>query len=204
MLDWAGSKGYRTGLNPARWKGHLDNILPKPGKVARVVHHPALAAALMGAFMVDLRAAEGLGARALEFVILTAARSGEVRGATWEEVDIEAATWTIPGERMKMGKAHRVPLSDAAMALLMAVSKAPRAGLLFPAPRGGQLSDMTLSAVLRRMGVPAVPHGFRSTFRDWAAEATNYPGDMAEMALAHSVADKVEAAYRRGDMLAKR
>ena len=145
-----------------------------------------------------------MGARALEFAILTAARSGEVRGATWGEIDCEAAVWTVPGARMKAGKEHRAPLSDAALALLAALPQGKHDELVFKAPRGGVLSDMTLTAVLRRMDVPAVPHGFRSTFRDWASERSNYPRDVAEMALAHAIGDKVEAAYRRGDLFEKR
>lgn len=204
VLDWATARGYREGLNPARWKGHLDHILPKPAKVAKVEHHQALPVGDMGAFMVTLRAAEGMGARALEFAILTAARSGEVRGATWAEIDHDAGLWKIPGERMKAGKEHRVPLSKAVAQLLEALPRMAGSDYVFPAPRGGQLSDMTLTAVLRRREVPAVPHGFRSTFRDWVSERTSYPGDMAEMALAHAIGNAVEAAYRRGDMFEKR
>lgn len=204
VLDWATARGYRDGLNPARWRGHLDKLLPKPGKVAKVEHHPAIPVGDIGAFMGRLRAAEGMGARALEFVILTAARSGEVRGAVWSEIDRQAKMWTIPAARMKAGKEHRVPLSEAALTLLEALPKVAANQLVFPAPRGGVLSDMTLTAVLRRMGLGAVPHGFRSTFRDWAAERTNYPRDVAEMALAHTIGDKVEAAYRRGDLYEKR
>jgi integrase len=204
VLDWATARGLRDGLNPARWRGHLDKLLPKPSKVAKVEHHPALPVGDVGAFMVRLREAQGTGARALEFAILTAARSGEVRGATWAEIDTEAKTWTIPGSRMKAGKEHRVPLTTEALDLLNALPKMPGTDLVFAAPRGGQLSDMTLAAVLRRMEAPAVPHGFRSTFRDWASERTNYPRDAAEMALAHAIGDKVEAAYRRGDLFQKR
>jgi integrase len=204
VLDWATARGYRDGLNPARWRGHLDKLLPKPSKVNKAEHHPAVAVADIGAFMFLLRAADGMGARALEFVILTAARSGEVRGATWQEVDLEAKVWTVPAERMKAGKEHRVPLSDEALALLHSLPRMAGTDLMFPAPRGGALSDMTLSAVMRRAEVNAVPHGFRSTFRDWASERTNYPRDAAEMALAHVVGDKVEAAYRRGDLFEKR
>ncbi len=204
VLDWATARGLRDGLNPARWRGHLDKLLPKPSKVNKREHHSALPVADVGAFMVELRAAEGMGARALEFAILTAARSGEVRGATWAEIDRDAAIWTVPAGRMKAGKEHRVPLSAEALALLDALPRMGGTDLVFPAPRGGVLSDMTLAAVLRRMGVPAVPHGFRSTFRDWAAERTNYPRDVAEMALAHAIGDKVEAAYRRGDLFDKR
>jgi integrase len=154
--------------------------------------------------MLCLRDAKGMGARALEFAILTAARSGEVRSSTWAEIDLKAGVWTVPGNRMKMGREHRVPLSPTAIALLNALPKMAGTDLLFPAPRGGALSDMTLSAVVRRMKVAAVPHGFRSTFRDWASERTNYPRDVAEMALAHAIGDRVEAAYRRGDLSEKR
>lgn len=214
VLDWSTTKGYRQGLNPARWKGHLDNLLPAPTKIAKEAHHPALPVSEAGAFMANLRKQSGIGARALEFGILTAARSGEIRGATWGEIDLDAAVWTIPAARMKMEREHRVPLSMAAVELLRALRKvhgtddelpAPRADdLVFPAPRGGVLSDGTLNAVIRRMGLQVVQHGFRSTFRDWAAECTNYPNHIAEMALAHSIGDKVEAAYRRGDLFEKR
>jgi integrase len=149
-----------------------------------------------------------MGARALEFVILTATRSGEVRGATWAEIDRAAKVWTVPAARMKAGKEHRVPLSDAALELLDKVAAMPRLAAdpdyVFQAPRDGMLSDMTLTAVLRRMEVPAVPHGFRSTFRDWAGERTTYPNEVCEMALAHAIGSKVEAAYRRGDMFERR
>ncbi|MBI5269478.1 MAG: integrase arm-type DNA-binding domain-containing protein [Burkholderiales bacterium] len=204
VLDWATARGLRDDLNPARWKGHLDKLLPKPSKVNKREHHAALPVGDVGAFMKRLRALDGMGARALEFVILTAARSGEARGATWAEIDLESKVWTVPGDRMKAGKEHRVPLSSEAAALLKALPRMAATDLVFPSPRGGMLSDMTLTAVLRRMEAPAVPHGFRSTFRDWAAERTNYPRDVAEMALAHTIGDKVEAAYRRGDLFDKR
>lgn len=204
VLDWATARGYREGLNPARWRGHLDKLLPRPSKVAKVEHHSALPVADVGAFMVQLRSQEGLGARALEFAILTAARSGEVRGATWKEIDLEAGAWTIPGERMKAGREHRVPLSADAVELLKTLPRHADTNLVFVGAKGGPLSDMTLSAVLRRMKAPCVPHGFRSTFRDWAAERTTYPNEMAEMALAHTISSKVEAAYRRGDLFEKR
>jgi len=204
VLDWASVRGYREGLNPARWKGHLDKIFAAPSQIAKVENHPALPAAEMGSFMDRLRKVGGSGAKALEFTILTAARSGETRGATWAEIDFDNKLWTIPGSRMKMGKEHRVPLSDAAVSILNLQEKGDPSSLIFTAVRGGLLSDMTLTAVLRRMEIPAVPHGFRSTFRDWAAEQTNYSRDVAEMALAHSIGDKVEAAYRRGDLLEKR
>ena len=204
VLDWATARGYRDGLNPARWRGHLNKLLAAPNKVARVEHHPAVAVAEIGAFMVRLRAAAGMGARALEFAILTAARSGEVRGATWGEIDLTTKVWALPATRMKANKDHRVPLSERALSLLRELPKGESGDLIFTAPRGGMLSDGTLAAVLRRMELTAVPHGFRSTFRDWAAERTNYPRDMAEMALAHAIDSKTEEAYRRGDMIEKR
>lgn len=166
ILDWAAARGHREGLNPARWRGHLDKLLARPSKVASVEHHTALPYAEIGAFMQRLSAASGTGARALEFAILTAARSGEVRGVTWPEIDLKSALWTVPGVRMKTGREHRVPLSAAAVALLKDLPRIDGTDLVFPAPRGGVLSDMTLTAVVRRMKVSAVPHGFRSSFRD--------------------------------------
>lgn len=204
VLSWATTAGYRSGENPARWKGHLQNLLAMPSRIANAGHHAALPYRELGAFMADLRTREGTGARALEFAILTAARSGEVRGASWAEVDLEAALWTIPGERMKAKSEHNVPLSDAALDLLREL---PHGGdLVFPgAVAGRPLSDMTLTAVLRRMGRGSLTaHGFRSTFRDWAAEQTAYPGEVVEMALAHTIASRVERAYRRGDLIEKR
>ena len=204
VLDWATVRGFRKGENPARWKGHLDKILPAPGKVAKVEHHSAIAIDSLGAFVEALRRREGIAARALEFLILTAVRSGEIRGATWSEIDLAGRAWTIPPERMKAGKEHRVPLSDQAVALLKALPRFVGNDLVFPAPRGGMLSDMTLTAVMRRMDREEVPHGFRSTFRDWASERTNYPREVCEMALAHAIGNAVEAAYRRGDLFEKR
>lgn len=205
ILSYAMQAGYRPeGLNPARWRGGLDKLLPPPSKVAKVEHHAALPLRDIGSFMRRLRAAQGMGARALEFAILSAARSGEVRGALWSEIDREERIWVVPAARMKAGKEHRVPLSDAAIELLDSLPAVDRGELVFQAPRDGMLSDMTLSAVLRRMGVAAVPHGFRSTFRDWAAERTKHPNEVCEMALAHAVRDRVEAAYRRGDLFEKR
>jgi len=204
VLDWGTVRGYRDGLNPARWRGHLDKILPKPKKLTRVKHHASLPWVEIGSFMAGLRKAEGMGARALEFAILTACRSGEVRGATWDEIDLEAGEWDIPDDRMKAAKAHRVPLSDAALSLLNALPRISGNKLVFAAPRGGQLSDMTLTAVLRRMAVDVVPHGFRSSFREWAGEATAYPREVIEHALAHQLADKAEAAYQRGSLFPKR
>ncbi len=204
VLDWAKGRGYRAGDNPAAWKGNLDAQLPRPQRVKRVVHYPAVAIDEMGDFIAELRQRDGSGARALEFAILTAARSGEVRGMEWSEVDLITGIWTVPAGRMKASREHRVPLSKQAKALLENLPRFEGNELVFPAPRGGKLSDMSLSAVMRRLERTEVPHGFRSTFRDWAAERTHYPSDMAEMALAHTISDKVEAAYRRGDMMEKR
>lgn len=204
VLDWATARGHREGLNPARWRGHLDKLLSKPDKIAKVEHHAALPIDGIGAFMAELRQRHGITARALEFLVLTAARSGEVRGATWAEIDLDAAIWTIPADRMKAGKEHRVPLSEQALKLLRELPRSEGNDLVFPAPRGGVLSDMSMTALTRRMGADCVPHGMRSTFRDWCSERTNYPRDVAEMALAHAIGDKVEAAYRRGDLFDKR
>lgn len=207
ILDWATVNRHRSGENPARLKGHIDALLPAAGKIKKVKHHAALPYAEMKPFMTELRKQAGIAARACEFAILTAARSGEVRGASWAEFDLDAGVWTIPGERMKADKEHRVPLSVEARQVIRdmkAVSTSDT--LVFPgAKKDAPLSDMSLTAVLKRMErADLTMHGFRSTFRDWAAEQTNYPHEMAEMALAHTVGDKVEAAYRRGDMLEKR
>jgi integrase len=204
VLDWARVRGYREGENPARWRGHLDKLLPAPTKVAKVKHHPALPVEAMPSFMANLRKRSGTAARALEFLVLTAGRSGEIRGASWSEFDMPGKTWTVPAERMKAGVEHRVPLSPQAVQLLEAIPRVAGNDLVFAAPRGGVLSDMSLTAVTRRMKVEAVPHGMRSTFRDWAAERTNFPREVAEMALAHAIENAVEAAYRRGDLFSKR
>jgi integrase len=204
ILAWATVSGYRKGDNPARWKGHLDAVLPKPAKVRNRIHFPALPWQDIGAFMKDLRQRDGMGARALEWIILTACRSGEVRLATWDEIDLEGKVWTIPAERMKAGREHRVPLTDDAIRLLEQLPMLEGSSYIFPAIKGGALSDMTVSGVCRRMKVNAVPHGFRSTFRDWCAENTNFPREVAEMALAHTIENATEAAYRRGDLFMKR
>ncbi|MBL8553700.1 MAG: tyrosine-type recombinase/integrase [Phenylobacterium sp.] len=190
--------------NPARWSGHLDQLLAKPRKLAPIVHRKALPFDAAPAFMARLSAVEGMGARALAFAIYTAARSGEVRGATWAEIDLKAKVWTVPASRTKQGREHRVPLSDAAIELLDNVPRLADSEFVFPAASGKPLSDMTLSAVCKRMAVPAVPHGFRSTFRDWCGERTAFARDVAEAALGHAVGNEVEAAYRRGDALDKR
>lgn len=212
ILGWATTSGYRQGENPARWRGHLENLLAAPDKVHKVKHHPALPWRQIGAFMAALRDREGISARAVEFAILCASRSSEVRGMKWAEVD--GNVWTIPASRMKAGREHRVPLSSAAQSVL---ARSPRLGeYVFPGTRHGSLlSDMSLTSVLRRMnsddlqwvsetGDPITVHGFRSTFRDWASESTNFPREVCEHALAHQLPDKVEAAYRRGDLIEKR
>ena len=205
VLDWATGRGYRTGANPARWKGGLKGQLVDPKKGGRKAeHHAALAIDATPAFVRRLREQEGMSARALEFAILTATRSGEVRGATRDEFDLKARLWVIPASRMKAGREHRVPLSDAALAVLRKAPTFAGSDLMFASPRGGALSDMSMTAVLRRLEVNAVPHGFRSTFRDWAAERTQHANIVAEQALAHTIGDKVEAAYRRGDLLDRR
>jgi integrase len=206
ILDWATTRGHRQGENPARWRGHLENLLPKKSKVRRVKHHPALPYDEIADFVVELRAQEGVAARALEFLILAAARTGEVIGARWDEVDLEEKIWVVPGERMKAGREHRVPLSAAAVAVLEQMNEIREGESVFP---GGKkrmpLSNMAMLALLKRMNRRNLTgHGFRSSFRDWAAELTNFPHEVAEMALAHTVGDKVEAAYRRGDLFQKR
>lgn len=206
ILDWATVSKYRQGENPARWRGHLDNLLAAPGRSKKVSHHPALPWRQMGSFMRRLREQQGIAGRALEFTILTACRSGEVRLATWDEIDLAGALWTIPAGRMKAGREHRVPLSAQSVALLKSLPK--DGDLLFPGIRENKpLSDMSLTAVLRRMkSVSITVHGFRSTFRDWCAESVgnSFPREVCEHALAHSLPDKVEAAYRRGDLIEKR
>ncbi len=206
ILDWARVKGFRDeGPNPAAWRGNLDKLLSAPKKTKRVRNHPALPIEQMGTFMVALHAIDGVSARCLEFTILTAARSGESRGARKTEVDLEKAIWIVPPERMKGKKEHRVPLSPAAVALVKSMPEKPNTDLIFPSPRsGGVLSDMALLELMRRQKLEATPHGFRSTFRDWAGEYTNYPRELAEVALAHLKTDATEAAYWRSDVLEKR
>lgn len=204
VLDWATVNDHRAGANPARWSGNLDKVLPAPSRVAQVRHHKALPYKSLPAFYARLREQPGQGALALRFAILTAARSGEVRGATWREIDTQANEWRIPADRMKAGREHRVPLSQPALELLKSISSNDADDLVFSAAEGKALSDMTLSAVLRRMKVNAVPHGFRSTFRDWASEETHHSREVVEMSLAHAIESAVEAAYRRGDLFDKR
>jgi integrase len=214
ILDWAKVRGYREGENPARWRGHLDKLLPPRAKVRKVEHHAALPYSELPNFMVALRAQDGVAARALEFAILTAARTGEVLGARWGEIDTAEKLWTIPSERMKAGKEHRVPLSARSMAILQHMKPlrhfsqghSAAEAFVFPGGKYGlPLSNMAFLMLLRRMGrEDLTAHGFRSSFRDWAAERTNFPSDVAEMALAHTVSSKVEQAYRRGDMFERR
>lgn len=208
VLDYAAARGWRVGENPARWRGHLDKLLPPRSKVAAVEHHPAVRWQDIGRVMARLSESQGTAARCLQFLILTTTRSAEARGARWNEIDLDAALWTIPGARMKAGKPHRVPLSEAALAILremMALKRRPD-GLIFPGGKpGSPLSDVSLSKALAVAGGgDATVHGMRSTFRDWCAEATAYPREIAESALAHTNKDKVEAAYLRGDALDKR
>jgi integrase len=207
VLDYAKTRGWRAGENPARWKGHLDHLLPARAKIARVVHHAALPWAELPAVMCKLADAGGTSALCLGFTILTAARSGEARGARWNEIDLAAKVWAIPPERMKAGQEHRVPLSDAALAILKAVAplKSAPDGLVFPGGRKGKpLSDVAVSKALAAVAEGATVHGMRSSFRDWAAENTSYPREVAEAALAHTNRDKVEAAYRRSDLFDQR
>jgi integrase len=206
VLDWSAVRGYRTGDTPARWKGHLAEVLPPRAKIQRTRHHPALPFAELPAFMLALAEREGVAARALEWTILTAARTGETIGAAWPEIDLVARVWTIPAGRIKGGKEHRVPLSERAVALLTALPREKGNDFVFIGPkRGGGLSNMAMAAVLSRMGRKDITvHGFRSTFRDWAAERTAYPNHVVEMALAHTVGNAVERAYRRGDLFEKR
>lgn len=207
VLDWAAVRGYRQGDNPARWKGHLDKLLPKPTRVKKVQHHPALPYSELGEFMAELRGMEGTPARTLEFTILTAARTNEVLMAQWDEIDLEGKVWTVPAERMKSKRDHRVPLSEPAVRLLKALEKTKTSDYVFP----GRLhqrpqSNMTMLKLLQQhMGRTGITvHGFRSTFRDWCAEQTNFPRELAEAALAHVLSDKTEAAYQRGDLFEKR
>lgn len=221
VLSWATVSGHRSGDNPARWSGNLKELLPAASKMAKESNQPALQLDHAAIWFRDLRQRDGIPARALEFLALTATRSGEVRGARWDEIDLDRALWVIPAQRMKMEREHRVPLTEAAVRLLRQLPHMPDVKLVFPSARGGALSDMTLSMLMKRQHAavvekgglgfpdriskrPAVPHGLRSTFRDWVAERTEYPGEMAEVALAHKISNSVEAAYRRGDMIEKR
>jgi integrase len=203
VLDWAKVRGARAGENPARWRGHLDKLLPKPGKLKVVEHHPALPYDELPTFIVELRNRDGVTAQALELQILTAARPGEIVRARWSEFDLNAKVWTVPAARMKGNREHRVPLSDRAMQLLRSISSSGE----FVFPGAKEKAPLTIAApleMLKELRSGVVPHGFRSTFRDWCADRTAYPRDVAEAALAHVVKDKTEAAYRRSDLFEKR
>ena len=206
IINWATARGYRIGDNPARWRGHLEKLLPKRSKVRKVRHHPCLSYGELPNFMSVLRKTPGTAARALEFAILTAARTGEVIGAQVSEIDLENKVWIVPADRMKAGNEHRVPLCERAIDIVKEISRDEKNAHVFPgrySPEG--LSNMSLLKVLKTIGRSDVTvHGFRSSFRDWAAEQTNHPAEVVEMALAHTVQDKTEAAYRRGDLFEKR
>jgi integrase len=207
VLDWAKVRGYREGENPARWRGHLDHLLPKRAKVQKVRHHPAMPYAEVRSFLKALRAREGVTPKALEFIILTAVRVSEAVNAKWDEIDEKAKVWTIPGDRMKSGRDHRVPLSEAALRVLKAMKPGRQNDWIFPGWVTGM--PLTIAAPLmllqKDMGYSDLTvHGFRSAFRDWAAEQTNFPRELAEAALAHVLKDKTEAAYQRGDLLERR
>lgn len=205
VLDWATVRKYRTGDNPARWKGNLDKLLAERSIVAPVVGHRALAATDVFTFVENLRCVAGIGARCLEFVVLTACRSGEARLATWSEINMATKTWDIPGSRMKSGRPHRVPLSDEVMTLLDGLPRLEGTDLMFPGKKAKTpISDMTMTKVMRDMGVDAVPHGFRTTFSSWCASSTAYPSEVREMALAHAIGDGTVAAYQRSDLFEKR
>lgn len=221
VFSWAKVAGLRDGDNPAAWKGNLKELMPAINKETLKAHHPALGLVDAAAWFVALKTRKGMAARALEFLTLTAARSNEIRLATWDEVDLKTKLWIIPAMRMKMRREHRVPLTPMMITLLTSLPRMAGTDLIFPSTRSGPMSDMTLAAVMKRMHSeetkagrtgwidqfqkrPAVPHGIRSTFRDWVAERTDYPGDLAEIALAHKVGSTVEQAYRRGDMVMKR
>jgi integrase len=206
VLDWASARGYRSGENPARWRGHLDKLLPNRRKLRKVSHHAAMPYADLPAFMATLRSQDSISARALEFTILTAARTGEAIGATWEEIDLEAKTWTVPGTRTKSGREHRVPLNKQILHILKTTPRElGNAHLFIGARKGRALSNMAMLELLRGMdGRGLTVHGFRSSFRDWAAEQTNFPREVAEAALAHVLRDSTEAAYRRSDLFERR
>ena len=206
VLDWATVKKYRSGENPARWRGHLNKILPKRSDVAPVRHHPALPYDDLPEFFTELRNENGLAAQALQFVILTASRTGEVIGSRWSEFELKKSLWTVPATRMKSRRLHRVPLSDEAIAIIKNLQEQRSGEFVFPGNRYDKpISNMAMLSLLRRMEHHEITvHGFRSTFRDWAAEQTSFPREVAEAALAHVLSDKTEAAYQRGDMFEKR
>jgi integrase len=205
ILNWAATRGYRQGESSARWKGHLENLLPVPSRVHTIENHPALPYSEVGGFMAELRQQPGMPARVLEFAILTAARTNEAIGARWSEIDMRGRVWTVPKERMKANREHKVPLSNAAMAVLEAVAPLRINGYVFPGTRLNRpVGGSALKQVLQRMGRSVTAHGFRSSFRDFAAERTAFPAEIAELSLAHTVGTAVERAYRRSDLFDKR
>jgi integrase len=205
ILDWAKVRGLRAGENPARWRGHLDHLLPATSKVRKIEHHAALPYAEMNSFMTSLRDRDATAARALEFTILTAMRTGEVLGTPWDEINMAQKIRIVPAERMKSKREHRVPLSLSAISILEVMKSRRENDYVFPGGRRHVLSNTSMLMLLRRMGRgDLTTHGFRSSFRDWAAETTTFPSEVVEMALAHAVSGKVEAAYRRGDLFEKR
>lgn len=209
ILDWAKVKGLREGDNPARWRGHLDKLLPKPSKIRKRQHYPAVPYQNVPQAIIEIGNVKGMSAKALIFTALTAARSNEVLGAKWSEIDYDKRLWSVPMERMKAGKIHRVPLSIQALELLEQIPQFADCEYIFASKKDSKLSNMAMILVMRRLilksssGVTAVPHGFRSSFRDWAADCTDFPGDVAEMALAHTITNSTERAYRRGEHAAK-
>jgi integrase len=204
ILDWAAARSLRKGDNPARWRGHLDKLLAARAKHS-VRHHPAMPYGEVPVFVRELQTHEGISARALEFTLLTAARTGEAIGAMWAEIDLDAQIWAVPARRMKSGRPHRVPLSDRCVEILRALPRIQGCPYLFPSPKpGNPLSNMAMAELLKGMRSGLTVHGFRSSFKDWATEQTDHARDIVEAALAHVVGDKVEAAYRRGDALKKR
>jgi integrase len=204
VLDFAKVKGFRSGENPARWRGHLDHLLSARNKVQKVEHHAAMPYADLPDFMANLRRRDGVATLALEFLILTAARSGEVRGAQWSEIDLAAKVWIIPEGRMKGGREHRIALSDRAVAILERLKAIRRSEHVFPGDVAAIISEISLRDVMRRMDRAETVHGFRSTFRTWASECTSFPREVAEAALSHVTGSKVELAYQRSDLLGQR
>ena len=205
ILDWATVSGFREGQNPAQWRGHLENLLPAKSRIHSVKHHPAMPYQEVGGFVLQLREQGGLAAQALEFLIYTAARTSEVRGASWDEFDLDRGIWTIPGPRTKVGKEHRIPIAERPLQIVKGLHNSGTGDFVFPGGRPEKgLSDMAMLSVLRRLEIKQTVHGFRSSFRDWAADQTQFPREIAEQALAHAIGNKVEVAYLRSDLFEKR
>jgi integrase len=205
ILDWATVSGFREGQNPAQWQGHLENLLPAKSRIHSVRHHPAMPYQEIGGFILQLREQDGVAVQALEFLIYTAVRTSEVRGASWDEFDLDQGIWTIPGSRTKVGKEHRIPLAERPLNIVKGFQSNDAGNFVFPGGRAGKgLSDMAMLSVLRRLEIKQTVHGFRSSFRDWAADQTQFPREVAEQALAHTIGNKVEVAYLRSDLFEKR